>query len=269
VKKVNLNGSSDLYDVGAEWERLVGAGVDDGDEHDDGAEGLEVHKTLKSVHQPWGVVADSGVAGLERDVRTRIPPILPVEPSAYSAPLDVRDEASSSGGSSAGGSPTEKLGGIFESLVLSNRTRRPSTTSSSSIPFSNSFRWMPLLRPSEVPVFSSTVYKVPRRTFPRQLLPLTGSAKKRSNAQSRDKEHLRLLVLTKTRLLCLKERDEVVVKCEALIGGQGSGNGVVTGVEEKGDRTFVVQTVSSCVVPFSPIASAWSFNHRLRNVTRT
>ena len=246
-KEINLNESSDVYDVGAEWERLVGAEVDDpaGVEDGDGTERLEVSKTLQvSVHRPWKVVADSGVAGLGRDMRTWIPP---PQPPAPAAPLDVREEGSSSGGSSGGGSPTEKLGGIFETLVLSNRSRRLSATSSTSIPFSDPFRWMPLLRPSEVAVWSSTVYKAHRRTFPRQLLPLPGSAKKGLNAQSKDREHVRLLVLTKTRLLCLKERDgAVVVKCEALIGGRGSGNGVVIGVEEKGEKTFVVQTVRSC-----------------------
>lgn len=180
-----------------------------------------------------GSSADSDVAGLEQD-----PPDFLRSQSPTT--LDVRDNASSLDDSSPSDGPTGRLGGILESLALSSRSRRPSTTSDSST-LSDPARWMPLLRPSETPVFTSCVQKATRRAFPRQLLPLTVSAKKGLGAQG---SRVRLLILTKTRLLCIKDRDgELVVKKEMLIGGQGGGIGVVTGVE-KGDQTFVVQTVS-------------------------
>lgn len=232
-----VNGFNDAYDVGAEWDRLVGAAAE---QEDDEAEYAgEAVNEVRPLSQ--GVVADSAVSGPIRNGRRYFPSLPPQSPLS-SAPVDVRDSTSSSGGSTASGSPPDKLGGILESLSLSSRSRRASTTSATFL--SDPARWMPLLRPSETPVFSSTVYKAPRRTFPRQLLPLAGSAKKALNLQAKDKALL--LVLTKTRLLCLKERDGLVImKSEALIGGEGIGNGFVTGVEDKGDNSFVVQTVSA------------------------
>lgn len=170
-------------------------------------------------------------------------------PPSGSTQVEPRDTTSSYDDSTStpSESPTGRLGGILESLSLSSRSRRPSTTSTSST-LSDPARWMPLLRPSETPVFTSPVLKAPRRAFPRQLLPLTGVGAKRGLITQGGK--IRLLVLTRTRLLCMKERDgELVVKNEMLIGGQGGGIGVVTGVE-KGDQTFVVQTVSSFIVKY-------------------
>jgi len=158
-------------------------------------------------------------------------------------------------GHSPPGSPSSRLTGFFDSLSLTARarSRRSSSTSSTSTVLSDTGLWMRHLRPSEVPVFSSCVLKkggsklMPKgrkMSFSR-----IGAGVVGIGLGKKDKA-MRLLVLTKTRLLCLKEEDgEVVLGNEVLIGGQGGGgsNGVVTGVE-KVEEGFVVQTVCFALV---------------------
>ncbi|KAF8510571.1 kinase-like protein [Hysterangium stoloniferum] len=129
------------------------------------------------------------------------------------------------------------MSGIFESLTLTTRSRRFSSSApNGTLPLSDPGRWLPFLRSSEMPVFSSCVFKAVRRTFPRQLLPVA--------TRDKTKVKLRFLVLTKTRLLCLKDADgETIQTSEILIGGQGGGHGVVLGVE-RAEQGFVVQTAS-------------------------
>ena len=238
--------STDSLALNAEGgrQRLIGMNtVRDEVVHAPDGVGLQINDEPDMVKREENSSSESDLAGQERKAikhtRSRSP--------AGSTPLELRDISSSYDDSIPSESPTGRLGGILESLTLSSRSRRPSTTSNSSA-LSDPARWMPLLRPSETPVFTSSVLKATRRAFPRQLLPLTGGAKKGLITQG---TKARLLVLTKTRLLCVKERDgELVVKNEMLIGGQGGGIGVVTGVE-KGDQTFVVQTVSSFLVKYS------------------
>ncbi|KAF8584831.1 kinase-like protein [Ramaria rubella] len=245
-----LPNSGDTFDVGVEWEHLVDGDVDNGDDGDGRGNADEVkaendkESELKNNTIGPGILSSSFVP-----------------PSTGSNPLEVRDTASSQGDSSPSESSPGRLGGIFESLAISSRSRRPSLASNPLTTISDPARWMPLLRPSEAPVFTSCVYKATRRTFPRQLLPLPGNVKKGQVTLGRDKAKVRLLVLTKTRLLCLKERDgEILMKSEVLIGGQGSGVGVVTGVEQ-GDQSFVVQTLSKAytyTTEDSLLAARWA-----------
>lgn len=70
------------------------------------------------------------------------------------------------------------------------------------------------------------------------------SATGRDKGIIKGKIKLRLLVLTKMRLLCLKEKEgEVVIKDEILLGSRGGAFGVLVGVE-KTEQGFSVQTVS-------------------------
>jgi hypothetical protein len=238
LKSQAYSPESVAFDAGTEDERQA-------DMETNRVENVQEHTGIKPTENGESDVIHEGnsssgfdIAGLEREAhRSKGSPSPPTGSSA----MELHDMTSSYDDSPSSDNPTGRLGGILESLTLSSRSRRPSATSDSST-LSDPARWMPLLRPSETPVFTSCVLKSTRRAFPRQLLPLTGGAKKGLNAQG---SKARLLVLTKTRLLCMKEHDgELVVKNEMLIGGQGGGIGVVTGVE-KGDQTFVVQTVSS------------------------
>lgn len=211
-------------------EELVG-------DRDHGGMDSDINGAVDVIIREEDSSADSDGPGLERDVR---PSLQPPSPRTGSTAMDGLDTISSHDDSILPEGPTGRLGGILDSLSLSSRSRRPSTTSDSSA-LSDPARWMPLLRPAETPVFTSCVHKANRRAFPRQLLPLTVGAKKGLSAQG---NRARLLVLTKTRLLCIKDCDgELIVKKEMLIGGQGGGIGVVTGVE-KGEQSFVVQTVN-------------------------
>jgi len=186
-----------------------------------------------SEHQPPPKQQQLMVVNEDGDQGRTITPVRSVSPrTELSSPRVVPTEPTPS-------TPGRRLSvsGIFESLTLTARPRRfSSSTTNGTLPLSDPSRWLPFLRSSEMPVFSSCVFKAVRRTFPRQLLPVA--------TRDKTKVKLRFLILTKTRLLCVKDADgESIQTSGILIGGQGGGHGVVLGVE-RAEQGFVVQTAA-------------------------
>lgn len=240
IKRASLEIDTELqqYDTSAEWADLgdAEAVADDIEEYEPGP--LPIGPNPQE-HAFASYSVDSPTPTPASITHERPDEHIPVFASPFPA-SPIETIVASPGNSPPSSPPSSRLTGFFDTLSLAARTRRSSSTSSTSTVLADSGKWMRLLRPSEVPVFSSCVLKAPRRSFSRHFL----AAKPREN-----KSKVRLLVLTKTRLLCLKENDgDVVLNNEVLIGGQGSenSNGVVTGVERV-DEGFVVQTVSACI----------------------
>ncbi|GJJ06133.1 hypothetical protein Clacol_000322 [Clathrus columnatus] len=148
--------------------------------------------------------------------------------------------------SSIPNTPARRLSGLLETFSLASRSRRSSTTTKTSALslLNDPKRWMSLLRPSETVIFSSCVHKGNtngKLSFPKQIISSV-SVTGRDKGIIKGKVKLRRLVLTKMRLVCLKEKDgEVVMKEDILLGSRGGAFGVLVGVE-KSEQGFSVQT---------------------------
>jgi len=168
-----------------------------------------------------------------------------------------RDTSSTRSGSSSDGSPIEKLGGALDSLVM-NRGRDRSLTPVQGNGPSADVDLLSVLLPGEILLFNSTVEARSLRRRASRLLPIPVSP---------SKPKTRSLILTTHRLVCLKIRHKgrgITVKSDftirALDKGKEKDSRSIVSVEPKGEREFVVLTLSkshSYAAANARLASTW------------
>lgn len=161
--------------------------------------------------------------------------------------------STSSSTSSSEGSPVRQLGETVDAMALADELERGRDRATTPIQLINSSdaQWIEILQPGEELIFHAPVeLKSRARRLTATLLPIPAT-------QNRPK--LRHLVLTSRRLICTKLRHnhQLTVKGEALLRPVVSSKEgkedkrdrdtrpIITGVMAKGQKAFIVTTVSS------------------------
>ncbi|KAI0789096.1 kinase-like domain-containing protein [Abortiporus biennis] len=218
--------------------------------------------TSKSLEGKGGETDTAVDTDAEED-RDTVPPNLDDIPLAVrTQPIDVpprkkRDSSStgSATSSSGGSSPIEKLGAALEAAGL-NRGRNRAQTPIQGNGIHVDEEWSALLNPGETVVFNATVETSALLRRASRLLAMAVAPRRKS----------REMVLTDKRLVCFKNKPgrKFVIRNEFLLSKaeteKSSDKYVITGVEPKGDREFVILTSSKsyAFVASSPsIASTW------------
>lgn len=276
------------YDVGLAWDQLVGNEVSWPDDDGEFGSAAPVPSTFSGYPFTGGGDAigpmddipptaaraiPNGLSTSDAGLRGR--PGLPTLPSVFTSsestateiklaqaleashPVDIPQRGSvstASTTSSSEGSPIDRLGSAMENMVI-DRGRKPSTTPIQ-LASAPDERWMCLMQLGEGIIFHSSVeLKSRRRRLTATLLPIP---------VTQSKPKIRHLVLTTQRLVCVKMKPDkkVSIKVEALLRRAvktKDANGkdekkdkdsrpVITDVVAKGQKTFIVMTVSFFVI---------------------
>jgi len=190
-----------------------------------------------------------------------VPSVVKAHPIDVPAPKGAVVDSYSTGSatSSSDGSPIEQLGAALEAAGIDrgrNRAQTPIQGNRAPPPAVDS-EWTSLLLPHESVLFNTTVEaSAPRRRGSRLL----------AMAVTPRRLKTRELILTTHRLLCLKRKigRAVQVRTELFMTPSSEkekdGRHIISGIEPKGEREFVVMTAtkSHCFLAESPsMASMW------------
>lgn len=279
VKKEHPLGKGDdpnWEDVGAVWDDLVGGDGKDNDEISWAADAerppfLFGRRSMQRNGSPHS--HEEGPMGEPTRYNLSIEPRHDDEDTAtiigHSSevvPVDVPShpripKRSGSGSSSSEGSPTEKLGATLENLVIDRGRNRVQTPLQGNVQLSDS-DWYVLPSvcpfPTEFLQIHRSSIQLPGETIIFTSLVEARSLKRRASmllslSVAPIKPKMRQLILTSHRILCLKRqhksRRAIAVKTEYLLSPPEKGKDkesrpVVTSVQSKGEREFVLLTVS-------------------------